>query len=304
MLKFVGRRLLLFPLLLVAANAIGYGVAAYLGLKSRSIFGAVELSDVWAAYGGYLQTALRGDFGTLPATGTSIATFVAGALPKTLLLVALALIFSAIVGVTIGLMSVNRKKKQTNALALTLSLGGFSMPSFYLGIVAIYVMLQLSAASGRHGTLLPAAGFGIDEHLILPVLVLAARPTSEVARLTSELISEELHKEYIRAARAKGLPWRLVMIRHAFRNVMASIVVTLGASMQYVVSSLIVVEAMFSWPGLGEALTNTLTGRMGNQWLLDPNLTAALMTMLALLFLLANLITDLSARAIDPRLAR
>ncbi len=305
MLKVALRRLLLFPPFLLFANAAGFMVATYLTLRWGSVFGEVNLPEVFTAYREYLVGFTRGEFGQLPGTKLPVLEFVfLDALPKTLILLLLALVFASVVGVSIGFLSVNRRLKRANPLALTLSLGGFSMPSFYLGIAAIYLMILFSGWTGKTGTLLPALGYGLDTHLILPTLVLAARPTAEIARLTSELMAEELRREYVRVARAKGLPWRLVMIRHAFRNVFAPVIATLGSSMQYLVSSLIVIEGMFSWSGIGEALTNVLTGRMANQWLLHPSLTATLFTVTALLFLCATLITDVSVRVVDPRLRK
>lgn len=304
MLQRILRRLALFPILLVAINAFSFLIVTALALREQYLFGAPPLSEILAAYPEYVRAVLRGDWGMLAATHTPVGQYVLEALPKSLILLALALLVAALVGVGAGFISVNRTARTANNLALVVSLGGFSMPSFYFGIVAIYVMILLSARVGGDGTLLPASGFGIDLHLVLPVLVLASRPTAEIARVTAELLASELGKEYIRAARAKGMPWRLVMLKHAFSNIASAVIVTLGNSLRYVFSSLLVIETMFAWPGLGRALVSALTSRGIQGWQLHPQLVAAVMTVLALLFLTANLITDMSAQAVDPRLRR
>ncbi len=305
MIKQLARRIFLLPFVLLGINMFTYLLTAYLSAQSSSIFGVVRTSEVLQLYPPYLTNALQGDFGTLPRTNTTVNELIGSALPKSLLLLGLALLVSAVVGITAGFLSVNRRARRVNNLALILSLGGFSMPSFYFGIVSLYLMILLSAFLGRTGTLLPAGGFGLDRHLVLPTLVLAARPTAEIARVTAELLAEEIDKQYIRAARAKGLPWRLIMLRHAFRNIISAVIVTLGNSLRYVVSSLMVIEVMFSWPGIARVLIGALTGRAGSRWwVLQPPLVAGLMTVLALIFLLANLITELSAQVADPRLRR
>lgn len=304
MLQRALRRLALFPILLLAINAVSFLIVNYLAMKSRFILGPPPLSQVLAGYPAYLSNVLQGNFGELPSTRTPVEIFILEALPKSLILLLLALLIAAVVGMLAGFLSVNRSARRANSVSLIVSLGGFSMPSFYFGIVAIYLMILLSAWTGGTGTLLPAGGYGLDAHLVLPALVLAARPTAEIARVTAELLADELQKDYIRAARAKGLPWRGVMVKHAFRNMASAVIVTLGNSLRYVFSSLLVIETMFSWPGLGRALVSTLTNRGVTQWQLLPELVAAVITVLALLFLLANLITDLSMMAVDPRLRR
>jgi peptide/nickel transport system permease protein len=167
-------------------------------------------------------------------------------------------------------------------------------------------LFLLSRVTDRADTLLPAMGYGLDRHLVLPVLVLALRPMAEIARLTSELLAEELNKEYVRTAISKGLPWRLVVLRHAFPNIATVIAVAVGNSTRYLLSSLIVVELLFGWPGVGKALAGAvaprLDGRPSAPTLFAPSLVAALVTALAALAVFVNYGTGLVARSIDPRL--
>jgi ABC-type dipeptide/oligopeptide/nickel transport system permease component len=209
-----------------------------------------------------------------------------------------------LVGVTAGFLSVNYKTQQTNPLALILSLAGFSMPGFYMGILILYLMIWLAMNHGKGMFFLPTTGFGLDAHLILPTLALAARPTAEIARLTAELLREELPKDYINVARAKGLTERAVITRHAFRNVLAAVVNAMSNSWSYVIGSLVIIERVFAWGGIGEALIDSVTFSQFSGSSFNPALVATLATSLALLWLLANLITTTIARAVDPRLRR
>jgi ABC-type dipeptide/oligopeptide/nickel transport system permease component len=155
---------------------------------------------------------------------------------------------------------------------------------------------------------LPAAGFGLDRHLILPVFALALRPTAEIARLTAETLAEQLRLPYVRTAEAKGAGWRRTIWRHALPNVSAPLFVHLGNTVRYLVGSLVVVELLFSWPGVGKLLATAIAprvdGRVSANVLYDPALVAALVTALAALSLIVTFGTSLLAYASDPRMRR
>jgi peptide/nickel transport system permease protein len=199
---------------------------------------------------------------------------------------------------------VNYKTYQTNPLALFVSIAGFSMPGFYMAILVIYLMIWAAMNYGKGAFFLPTMGYGLDKHLILPVLALSARPTAEIARLTAELLSEELPKDYIRVARSKGLSERVVIRDHAFRNVVAAVINALRNSWAYLLGSLVIIETVFHWGGVGEALVNAVTFSQYVGSRFNPALVAGLASAMALLFLLADLVTGLAAQALDPRLRR
>jgi peptide/nickel transport system permease protein len=165
-------------------------------------------------------------------------------------------------------------------------------------------MIWAAMNYGKGAFFLPTMGYGLDRHLILPVLALSARPAAEIARLTAELLSEELPKDYIRVARSKGLSERVVIRDHAFRNVAAAVINALRNSWAYLLGSLVIIETVFNWGGVGEALVKAVTfsDYAGSRF--NPALVAGLATAMALLFLLADLVTGLTARALDPRLRR
>ena len=136
------------------------------------------------------------------------------------------------------------------------------------------------------------------------MLALAARPTAEISRLTAELLGEELPKDYIRVARSKGLSERAVVMGHAFRNVVAAVINALSNSWAYLIGSLVIIEKVFGWGGVGEALIDAVSFSQFAGSSFNAPLVASLATATALLFLLADLVTGMAARALDPRLGR
>jgi peptide/nickel transport system permease protein len=269
----------------------------------------VALAEVFATYPEYLRNVLEGDFGQMRlqefgATVGPITDLMAHALPRSLVLLGAAIVVSVAAGMAAGFLSVDYKTYRTNPLALVISIAGFSMPGFYMAILIMYLMVRAAMTYGRDAFFLPTTGYGLDVHLLLPALALSARPTAEIARLTAELLSEELPKDYIRVARSKGLSERVVIRGHAFRNVVAAVINALSNSWAYLLGSLVIIETVFNWGGIGEMLVKAVTfsDYAGSRF--NPALVAGLATAMALLFLLADLATGLTARALDPRLRR
>jgi peptide/nickel transport system permease protein len=304
----------LFVFVLLAVNAAAYLVANYLFLRGPMAYNyvpdnQVSLSEVYAPYPEYLGHVLEGDLGVqrlqeFGATVGPIRDLMARALPRSLVLLGAAVVFATVVGIAAGFLSVNYKTYQTNPLALVVSIVGFSMPGFYMAILIIYLMIRAAMNYGRGAFFLPTTGYGLDLHLVLPVLALSVRPTAEIARLTAELLGEELPKDYIRVALSKGLSDKAVVQGHAFRNVAAAVINALSNSWAYLLGSLVIIETVFNWGGIGEALVKAVTfsDYAGSRF--NPALVAGLATAMALLFLLADLVTGLTARALDPRLKR
>jgi peptide/nickel transport system permease protein len=311
------KHLVLFAAVLFAVNAVSYLVANFLDLRGPMAYNyvpdtKVPIADVFETYPDYLQGVLSGEFGTMRLNQLRGRLFAIGEVPildlvlerlaRSLVLLGLAVTFSIVVGLTAGFLSVNYRTRRTNPLALIISLAGFSMPGFYVGILIVYLMIWAAMNHGKGVFFLPTTGYGLDRHLILPVLALAARPTAEIARLTAELLGEELPKDYIRVARAKGLPEQQIITRHAFRNVMAAVINAMSNSWSYVIGSLVIIERVFAWGGIGEALIDSVTFSQYAGSSFNPALVATLATSVALLFLLTDFVTGLIAKALDPRL--
>jgi len=313
-IRFIVKRIALFVAVLLAVNAATYLVANYLELRGPMAYNYVQdtrvsIAEVFAPYPDYLWRMLHGDFGASwlgwwHSAQSPVIEYIADRLPRSLVLLGIAVPFSFVVGITVGLLSVNYKTRRTNSLALIFSLAGFSMPGFYMGILVLYLIIWAAMTRGGMTFSLPVSGYGLDKHLVLPVLTLSTRPTAEIARLTAVLLGEELPKEYIRTARAKGLPERLIVMRHAFRNVAAAVINAMSNSWSYLIGSLVIVERVFYWGGIGGALIDAVTFNQFAGSSFNPALVAGLATTLALLFLLADLITGSVAQALDPRLRR
>jgi peptide/nickel transport system permease protein len=183
---------------------------------------------------------------------------------------------------------------------------GSSVPGFFLGSLLIAGILQFSLYYGPgRGSVIPVQGFGWDAHLIVPVLTLAVRPTLYVANLTAGLVEDELQQDYVRVARSKGVPWRLLVWRHAFPNIRASVIAALGQSLRLIASTLILVEALFDWRGVGWLFLNVIAlDRRGgvSPLFMQPELLALVVAVFAVLLLVADLLATVAAYWSDPRL--
>ena len=325
MLRLIVRRTLWSILALYAIHAVTYLAMAYvalirMGQVRTGIYGgrpqlvsapnariAVAPGEVVAVYRNYVSGAMRGDLGTLQ-NGDSVAETVLAAFPRSLLLLASAVTVAAVAGILIGYLSLDQGTRRARAVAFWLNVVGYSAPAFYVGILAIQSLILLARATGIRGLVLPAVGYGLDRHLILPVLALALRPTAEIARLTSESLAAELHLPYVRTGEAKGAGWRRLLWRHAWPNVAAPVFVHLGNTVRYLVGSLVVVELLFNWPGVGKLLATAVAprvdGRPSAQVLYSPDLVAATVTALAALVIVIGFIAAVAAWRSDPRLRR
>ncbi|MDF1513002.1 MAG: ABC transporter permease subunit, partial [Anaerolineae bacterium] len=154
---------------------------------------------------------------------------------------------------------------------------------------------------------IPLAGFGWDLHLVFPTIALMVRPTVQIAQVTGTLLTGELGKPYVTAARSVGHSWKKVKYHLAFRNILAPVLLTVAGSLRSLVTSLILVEWMFFWPGLGRFLAYALipaarTNLAGSPYLLDPEFTTALLSIITAIFLCADFVASIAVRILDPRL--
>jgi len=208
-------------------------------------------------------------------------------------LLLLSLGVAAALGVPLGIAMALARRRGGAPLVLLLSILGVSTPSFLFAMLLWVVNIQVHRQFKI--TVLPAAGFGWDAHLVMPALVLAARPLAQIAQVTYVSLSEVLRQDYIRTARAKGLAWPVVRDRHALRNVLIPILNTLGTSLRFSLASLPVVEYFFDWSGVGLALLEAISLGM-------VPLVTDLIVSLGLLFLAINLGLEFLYPLLDPRL--
>jgi len=208
-------------------------------------------------------------------------------------LLIVSLFMAVIFGIPLGLAMALGRGRRRSTVMLLVSVLGISIPSFLLAMLLWIVNVRLSNLLGVKP--LPPTGYGLDGHILMPALVLAARPLAQVAQVTYISMSEVLGQEYIRAATGKGLSRRRVILQHALPNIRVPVLTTLGASLRFSLASLVVVEYFFYWPGVGTALLQAI--ELG----ISP-LVIDLMVALGLLFLLINWLLDAIAPLLDPRL--
>ncbi len=238
-------------------------------------------------YGLYLWNAAHGDLGRSYYTREPVTAFLKRGLPNTAILATAAILLSLLVGIPIGLAAALKPNTFLDRLLMATVLVGVTLPSFVLAPVLILVFaLKLGW--------LPVAGWGDPEYLVLPAIVLAARPAALIARMTRASMLETLRQDYIRTARAKGLAPMTVLVKHALKNAFLPVLTTTGVSFGYLLSGSFVVETIFTVPGVGAASINSLFQR-------DYSLIQGTTLLLATIFVVTNLVIDLLYAALDPR---
>ncbi len=298
MTRFVLRRL---ATILIISLAIVFFCA--LGLRAMRQTPGRTLPDVLAEAGtdtvSFLRNLARGNLGvTYRVVGrrrvaTPVTAVVADTYVKSMGLLLVSLLFAAGLGVGLGSLAAYWEGSPLSLALLTSTLLGVSLPTFFGALLLQVIEIRWYQRTGMR--LVPVGGFGWDAHLVLPALVLAARPLAQVARITFAALSEAAPQDYVRTARAKGLPFRQVWNSHIVPNAAVPILTALGVSLRFSLGSLPVVEYYFAWPGLGAAL---LSGVRAQQF----SLVATLALTLGLTFMIINLLLELAYRAVDPRL--
>ncbi len=210
-----------------------------------------------------------------------------------LLLTALAI--AAMAGVPLGIAAALLRRVRAAPLVLLLSVLGVSTPSFLLAMLFWVVNVLTYRWMGLDKALLPPTGFGWDAHIVMPALVLATRPLAQIVHITYVSLSNVLGEDYIRTAQAKGLSRRVVINRHAMRNILIPTLTTLSTSLRFSLASLPVVESFFLWPGVGLTLLQTIEAG-------PPSLVIDLIVSLGFLFLMVNAGLDVIYQLVDPRL--
>jgi len=238
-------------------------------------------------YGLYLWDASHGDLGKSYYTREPVTDFLKRGLPNTALLATCAIVLALAVGVAVGLAAALRPNTFLDRFLMSSVLVGVTLPNFVLGPILILVFaLKLGW--------LPVAGWGEPSNLILPSIVLAARPAALIGRMTRASMLETLRQDYIRTARAKGLSPMTVLIKHALKNAFLPVLTTTGVSFGYLLSGSFVVETIFTVPGVGYQSINSLFQR-------DYSVIQGTTLLLAVVFVATNLVIDLLYVVLDPR---
>jgi peptide/nickel transport system permease protein len=274
---------------MLGAAALGIGTPEQHAQQVAQIREQLGLNDpLPLQYLHWLGNALHLDFGESFIRRQSVATLIAQRLPTTLELAGAALLLSVVVGMTMGIVAALRRNTPIDGLVMLISLGGVSMPSFFFAMVLILVF---SVFLG----LLPATGSGSFDRLILPALVLGYEGTGLIARLTRASLLEVLGREYMTTARAKGLPPRIVVLRHALRNALIPVVTIVGLQVGRLLAGSIIVETVFARQGVGQLAIDAILSK-------DYPLVQGIILLTASGYVIANLLVDISYGFINPKI--
>ncbi len=237
----------------------------------------------------YLRNALRGDLGISYRTDRDVLPSILERVPATGKLAAAALVLAIAIGVPAGVVAALRQNSLLDSASIVLATIGVSMPNFWLGLLLIYLL----AVQWRW---LPPSGYGpAVPYLIMPALTLGTALSAIIARLTRSSMLEVIRQDYIRTARAKGLAERRVIITHALRNAAIPIITVIGVQMSGLLSGAVITERVFSWPGVGRLLVDSIAVR-------DLPMVQGCVLLIATVFIALNLLVDLSYVALDPRI--
>ncbi|RMG61705.1 MAG: ABC transporter permease [Calditrichaeota bacterium] len=243
---------------------------------------------LWQQYLLFWQQLLQGNLGQSLYHRQPVLQLVLDRLPATMLLAGCALVVSLLVAVPLGILAGLRQRSWLDYLSLTVSILGISMPVFWLG-----PLLILLFAVKWHW--LPVAGAGSWKHLVLPSFTMGFGLAAITLRMIRASMIEVMTRDFIRTAYAKGLPRRQVVLRHALRNVLIPVVTIVGLQLGALFGGAVITEVVFSYPGVGRLLILSILRR-------DYPLVQGTILVIAFLYILVNLLTDLVYSRIDPRI--
>jgi peptide/nickel transport system permease protein len=331
MLRFVVRRLLLLvPILLGVSLLVFAWIHALPGSPAESLLGEHATPEavaqmrrqlgldkpVFVQYWDYLQTLARGDLGTSIATQRTVAYELAHRFPATVELALSAMVLSIFAGVPLGFVAAKRFGGVVDQLSLVASLIGISMPIFFLGLMLKWIFavkLGWLPSIGREDVLAtrphptnlyvldaivqgdPGGLWDAIRHLILPAIALGSIPLAVVARITRAAVLDVLNEDYVRTARAKGLAPFVVDARHVLRNALLPVTTVVGLQTGLLLSGAVLTETIFAWPGIGSWLKDAIFNR-------DYPVLQGGVLFVAIVFVLVNLLVDLSYAVINPRI--
>jgi peptide/nickel transport system permease protein len=268
-------------LLILSVDAPPEAIAAF-----RKEWGLDQ--PIWDQYLGYIGHALTGDFGRSMRDGRAAIDLVMERVPATLAITLPALALKIGLGIPAGIHAALHRNSRADRITMMLSVAGFTMPSFVLALVLVLVFaVQLGW--------LPASGSGSLAHAILPIITLGTAGAAVMARFTRSAMLEVLGQPYVRAASAKGVSWRRVITHHALPNAAIPTVTVVGFMIGSLVAGAVIVESVFSWPGIGRLLVSAVANR-------DLAVVQALLMVIAVWMVLANLAVDLAYGWLDPRM--
>jgi peptide/nickel transport system permease protein len=267
-------------------------------------------------FGRYLVRAVQGDLGRSIQSNERVIVDLATRFPATMELTLGAMLIASTVGVLTGVLAAVRRNSWFDGASMFVALFGFSMPIFWLGIMLILLFAWLLGwfpISGRLDLTVdlarvtnfyvldavltgnwPALGNAL-RHLVLPAVTLSTVPLAIIARMTRSSMLEVLRQDYVRTARAKGLAERRVVLGHALRNAAIPVITVIGLNVGSLLSGAILTETIFAWPGVGRLVVDAIFAR-------DYPVVQGAVLVIAIVFVVVNLLVDLSYAVLDPRI--
>ena len=264
----------------------------------------------------YLGRVLQGDLGRSIQNSERVTVLLAKRFPATIELTLGAMLIASVVGVLTGVIAATRQHSWFDGLSMFVALFGFSMPIFWLGIMLILLFawylgwfpisgrldytLELSRVTNLYilDALLSGNWTALGSalrHLVLPAITLSSVPLAIIARMTRSSLLEVLRQDYVRTARAKGVTEQRVVSRHALKNAFIPVVTVIGLNVGSLLGGAILTETIFAWPGVGRLVVDSIFAR-------DYPIVQGAVLVIAILFVLINLLVDLSYAYLDPRI--
>lgn len=235
----------------------------------------------------YMLNMLRGNFGTSWLSGYEVLPEFLHRMPNTIMLGSLAMLFSVIIGIPVGIIAAIRQNHFVDYASLAIALILFSLPSFWFGMMG-QILLCLNLGW------LPASGVGSLKHFILPAITLGANILASQLRMTRTSMLDVVKQDYIRTARAKGADEKQVVLHHVLQNGMLPVITQIGISFASCMGGSVITETVFSIPGIGSLLINAVKGR-------DVPVVMGTLVFIAVFVGIVNLIVDIFYALIDPR---
>ena len=236
----------------------------------------------------FMSDALRGDFGTSFRTNRPAMNEVLDRVPASARLAGLSLVLALAISLPLGVLAAVTRGSVIDVFARFLALVGQAAPNFWLGLMLIFFFAV------RLGWF-PTGGRGGLDHMVLPALALGTAGAASITRLTRSALLDVLNSDFVTMARAKGLPRRTVIFKHALRNAMIPVVTILGLRIGTLISGSVIVETIFAWPGVGRLIIQAIN-------VSDFPVVQAAVTLTASAVILANLLTDFAYMLVDPRI--
>lgn len=259
---------------------------AELGLD-KNVFG--QLTD-------WITSAVQGDLGSSLWSGQNVSEVIVDRLPVTLQLAIMSIILAIIIGIPVGVISAVKQNKLIDHLLRILSVGGLSIPNFWLGLIlltGLSLLLNWIPPLGYQSFAEnPIVNF---QQMILPAICLAMTLSASIVRMTRSAVLEVLHSEFIRTVRSKGAKERVVIFKHALRNSLVSVITLIGLQIGYLLGGTVVLESIFSLPGLGSLIFESVLSR-------DYPIVQSAVLIFGAMFLLVNLLVDIMYGWVDPRI--